>query len=283
MIPKVNRYYFYLYRDYRDGDNPLSFVQLIAHAEEFVDLNDISVEQKDAIRSNIKLCQIFFENAWSSRDGLVYFIKNEFSSLDDTTKYYNNLLEWAKKYGLYKTIEKIEKLFPLINQHFTKIKSFNWEQHNEINKIGELFLDCDFNSDVLKIILQKIINDPNSFCRDENGNEIDLEFSGTLKSFYGDSIIDKEYTVLKGKILGECKNYFKGQLQSIVIQDGSINQDSIKRWHSNGQIEFEKSYNTVRYWHKNGQLKLEKINGDTTVWDDQGNITKTFKKAENNR
>lgn len=278
MIPKVNRYYFYLYRDFRDGDNPISFVQLIAHAEEFVNPVDISEDQKKRIEDNIKLCQLFYENAWSSRDGIAYFVKNEFANVESAIEYYNNLLEWAQKCRLYKIRDGINKIIDLVNEHFNTIKSLSWEQQNELDEINSLFFDYDFRNEALKIIGQRILNNPVEFCRDENGEEIDLEFSGKLISYFGANIIDKEYTVLKGKILGECKNYFKGQLQSIEIKDGSVNSDLIKNWHPNGQIQFEKSYNTIRYWHSNGQLKLEKINGNTTIWDAEGNITNVYKK-----
>ena len=55
MIPKVERYYFYLYKDFRDGDNPLNFVQLIAHSDQFINDDNLTQEQKSEIEENKRM------------------------------------------------------------------------------------------------------------------------------------------------------------------------------------------------------------------------------------
>ena len=76
--------------------------------------------------------------------------------------------------------------------------------------------------------------------------------------------------------------------------DMSILNGIVKRWHDNGQLEFEATYKdgkvdgVTKMWHYNGQLKVEgtfkdgKENGIRKQWEENGQLLNegTFKDGE---
>lgn len=275
MIPKVERYYFYLYKDFRDGDNPLNFVQLIAHADKFINDDNLTQEQKSEIEENKRICSLFFEEAWNTRYGIVHYLINEFSDAEKSISYYKNLLHYSSTSFLKSISERIANIIKIIEDNKILVSTLedNEKDDKEREKLEQKFYEQKFSYSALKLIANKILDNPDKFCRDENGNRIDNNFSGRLERKSLNGTVLNNFEVNNGEILGECEYFYdNGMKKEIVFRDGYVKRDLLKKWYQNGQISYEKiSETNFRYWYENGQVKLERSGNDLKKWDEFGN------------
>ena len=269
MIPKINKYDFYLYRDFSNGDNYLNLIQLVAHSSEFLNEVILTPEEKEKLSKRIELCKILFEDEWESRNGKIQFFFD--FNKESAIKYYHNLIQLAKELQFQSEIPNLEKTLDFYIKNEIKIKRLqeNQDDDDAWDEIQSLNREYEYPySDLLnKLAIDFSIN-PDSFCRDMNGNSIDPNFTGKLKHYEGDTI-KYEYSVQKGQIFGEFMEYDNdGNKEELSFKEGYFDKEIIKSWFKNGQIEFEQLSNSgYRYWYDNGQKKMENINNIIKKWD----------------
>lgn len=272
MIPQVNKYDFYLYSDFRDGDNPFNLNQLIAHAENFVDDDSLTWDERAMFVKRKELFEIVFEDEWSSRNGKVQFFF-EFSDRESIENYYAKFVQLLKEFNLELYIPNLQKSLEFYREYETEIKHLekgegdNWEK--EIQSLEEKY---KFHYSPSIELAKRFLENPNDYCRDENGEPIDPNFTGRLKHYLKNGILIHDYSVFQGQISGEFMDYdIQGNKSELSIKDGYVGRESIKRWFPNGQIEFEKINDSdCRYWYKNGQMKTERIGGVLKRWNADG-------------
>ncbi|MCF8714515.1 hypothetical protein JM658_06685 [Joostella atrarenae] len=274
MIPKVNKYDFYLYSDFSNVDNPNNLLQLIAHSNEYFEDITLSSLEQEALSKRIELCQILFEDEWNSRNGKIQFFF-EFSDKKIIEDYYKKLTLFANEFGFKSLIPNFQKTIKFYIENESEIRELSENQENDDwwDRLQKLQSEYNYYySQAIEIVANNIIKKPNDFCRDENGDFIDSNFTGKLKHYLKTGILKYEYSIVKGQILGEFIEYDNnGNKRELSYKDGYYDKDSFKKWFENGQIEFEKINDSdYRYWFENGQIKTEKIGEIIRKWDING-------------
>lgn len=272
MIPQINKYEFYLYRDFRDGDNPLNLVQLIAHADAFFEDENLSVTEQNLIAKRKELCSLFFEDTWSSRNGKVQFFF-DFKGRKSVEDYYHKLIFFAGEFNLEHIIDNLRNSIEFYIEHEIEIKKLSKYEGAWEEDVRNLENRYTYHYPTMKELATRIIENPNDYCRDKNGESIDPNYTGKLKHYLKTGTLRHEYTLVNGQILGEFVDYDNdGNKKGIFYKDGYLKQESIKTWYPDGQIKFEKINDTdYKYWYKNGQLKVKSTGGELERWDEDGN------------
>ncbi|MEN7550523.1 hypothetical protein AAG747_21565 [Rapidithrix thailandica] len=274
MIPKINKYEFYLYSDFSDGDNPLNLIQLIAHSNEYVDNVILSPAEQKIFSKRIQLCEMLFEDEWTSRNGKIPFFF-EFPERKDVEDYYKKLILFANEFQFESEIPNLKKTLEFYIENEAEIKELGENQEDDDWWDKTQALEDKYNayySQTLEIVANQIIKNPDNFCRDEQGNSINPNYTGKYKEYLKNGILKCEYSVVNGQILGEYTEYDNdGNKRKLSFKEGCFDEETIKSWHSNGQIEFEKINDSdYRYWYDNGQMEMERISDVVKKWNRNG-------------
>jgi hypothetical protein len=278
MIPKVKRFYYYYYSsDFKSSDNRHSFIQQIAHANEFHSDETMSEARLNMFKRNYQLCQLLFEDEWDSRNGVIrYFIKFRDYELFEAhlTTLSNLLADFNETDVIAATKRSLQYYSDNIDQ--IKFLKDTPDDHPEWEQTLEL-LESKFRSDYSGIgierITKRILENPDDFCVDENGKSIEKQFTGVLQTYYSNGNVNKKYAFVNGKVNGECMQYDSdGSLRSVYFYKSFRENELIKKWFKSGQLEFEKVGDEIRYWFDNGQLEVEIIGKNRKIWDESGNL-----------
>ena len=275
MIPKIKKYYFYLYRDFSNGDNPLNLIQLIAESNESSESSELSIEEKVIFSNRKELCEILFEDEWNSRNGKIQFFIEQFST-NNIENYYKNIIELIGVLKLDFDVSNLKKTLEFYRGNEFKIKELSINQEDqdwrEKTQVLETKYDYYYYFSLLEKLAIEISTKPYDYCRDENGEFLNPDFTGKLKHYSENGILKYEYSLVNGQVLGEFIEYNNdGNIRELSIKNGYFKKDSIKRWFRNGQIKFEKINDSdCRYWYDNGQLEVENIGGIVKKWNRSG-------------
>ncbi|TCI92609.1 hypothetical protein [Tenacibaculum sp. M341] len=277
MIAKIDTYDFYLYSDFRNGSNPLNLIQLIAHAEDFTDDSLLSEEEKELYQKRNELCEIVFEDEWTSRNGKIQFLI-EFSERKYVENYYNRFIKLLQMFGLDSEIANLRKTVDFYIKYEQKIKELEENEGNDDwwDEVQILEKEYTYHYSTTNNLANLIVENPEDYCRDEKGNIIEANFTGKKKRYLDNGVLSYEYTIVNGQILGDYISYYKNGLKKeLLFVDGYFHKELIKKWFSNGQIAYEKIGDTdFKYWYENGQLQKQRIGDVIKKWDETGNEIK---------
>jgi hypothetical protein len=244
MIPKVNSFYYYYYSsDFNNPDNRHSFIQLIAQTEAFHIDETASQERLTMFTRNHQLCQLLFQSEWDSRNGDIRYLitfkdyeqlKAHLTILSDLLKDFNatdiietinsSLQFYFEKQGQFKLLREIAEDDP------------EWEKVVEALESGYTF---NYAGKGIERITNYILDNPDHFCVDQNGQPLEKQFTGQLETHYASGNLQKRYAFVNGRVYGECMEYdFDGNKQTQYFYKSFREKQLIRKWDKNGnQIE----------------------------------------------
>lgn len=210
-----------------------------------------------------------------------WYVDGQVTNGGFTQFYYNDygiyvptVIKGLKHIGDNKMAELVNRSYELYLKENKKIKDARQggleafsKLYNEINDFDEL--DDEYyklNEQTMKNIENYIRKNPNEFCIDEDGKEIDMSFVGELKTFYSSDKPKEVIPISNGVVSGTYKSYYQNGNPKEIIQYLNGEQ-SIERieYFENGNKKFSisKSDNPKGYLHshfyENGNLKSTEI------------------------
>lgn len=210
----------------------------------------------------------WYVDAQVTNGGFTQFYYNDYG------KYVPTIIKGLKHIGDDKMAELVNRSYEIYLKKNKKIKDARQAGLQEFSNLYKEIKDFDelddeyyeLNDQTMKIIENYVRKNPNEICLDEEGKELDLNFSGELKTYYSNNDIKEIIPIEKGIISGTFKSYFEnGEIrEEIHYLDGEQTAERIK-YYENGNKKFSitKSLNLNgnlhSHYYENGNLKSTEI------------------------
>ena len=210
-----------------------------------------------------------------------WYVDGQVTNGGFTQFYYNNygkyvptIIKGLKHIGDNKMAELVNRSYELYLKENKKIKDARQggleafsNLYKEIKDFDEL--DDEYyklNQQTMKNIENYIRKNPNEFCIDEDGKELDMSFVGELKTFYLSDKPKEVIPISNGIVSGTLKSYYENGNPKEIIHylNGEQSSERIE-YYENGNKKFSisKSDNAKGYLHshfyENGNLKSTEI------------------------
>jgi antitoxin component YwqK of YwqJK toxin-antitoxin module len=214
-----------------------------------------------------------------------------------------NGLEHVGDTAMAKLVKQAEKIYQKNKKYIdgnAENDAFGFDSDDKIDEISffnEQYFDM--NHQTMALIETYFRRNPNEICLDENGNKIDMGFSGPIASFYEDKNIKNEYNLELGVINGAFKSYYQNGKPKALVQfiQGKLTGER-EEFYENGIIKYKVEKDSSQellihtWFYENGNpQKLEsklaeknKRRGAYKEWFENGQLWRSgFYKSEFDR
>lgn len=247
MIPKVDKFEFYCSTD-------SSLLQLIGNSTENCDTRLVNKENKEKMQQ----AKYFFFDLVNfefrvDNYGLPnWFIEKSFEECN-----INNIIKFLKLFNLNTTVDYINQFYTFYDENkedFTYLSTYPDDFSEKLDELDEKIKNKKINLissliDSIEFIGKEIRNNPSKYCRDENGEILDPNYTGFLNQETKGKIC-KEYNFLDGRMHGLCLDYdfFREKREKLSFFYRGKLVEILKRWDSEGNLSFEKLHDREKRW-----------------------------------
>ena len=210
----------------------------------------------------------WYVDAQVTNGGFTQFYYNDYGM------YVPTIIKGLKHIGDNKMAELVNRSYELYLKENKKIKDARkdgLEGFSNLYKEVKDFEELDeeyykLNEQTMKNIENYIRKYPNEICLDENSRELDLTFSGDLKTFYDNKNVKEILPLSKGIIVGTFKSFYENgkPKEEIQYSNGEQTGERVEYFENgNKKYSISKSINPVGHLHthyyENGNLKSTEI------------------------
>lgn len=283
MIPKVSAYWFF---KWKNDENYSALISLL------VDANDHLAGTSFSKEKNLKFA---LQKELFDLISRINFTIDSYGYLNFFTQYESEVAEVPRicelldlffddKALVTKSIDGMNSAFKFCNDYSEELKILDDYDHPKYeetyNFLGsKIDFEIDFH---IPEIAKLILNNPDDFCVDENGNPINPNYTGIIDTKANGH---REIITLKDGILkGEATTYYSdGKTRKIVRYNDGRYSFRVKTWYKSGKLKSEAlNYkmdfdysrrffpDDYRVWYENGHVHAERIGGVFKKWEEDG-------------
>lgn len=281
--PKLNKGDFFRLKEFDFGWfilEPLS---------RFVNSPEEEVEKSISLSYGQKVLYYWwYLDAEVNNGGFVQFYYNGYDNYVQTII---KGLEFIGDTKMANLVKKADKIYQKKKRQIEKSQGkdlFDSDLYDELEELSVLDdYYFDYKDKTMSLIEKYIRNHSSEICVDENGEEIDTNYTGVCKTYYESSTIKEILHLKKGRIDGEYKVFYQnGNLKEKIqfvngvetgvreeyYEEGNIKYQVVadktkkifihKKFYENKNlkelesklIDGEESFGEYKKWYKNGQL-----------------------------